>query len=55
MTIELSPDTATESLHVSVIGRIEWQMTGKRGGNPTMDKAEASGNWSIDIGVAPSK
>jgi hypothetical protein len=55
MTITFSPDTATEDFHVSVIGRIEWKMEGRRGGGPVMDKADASGNWWIDLKVTPRK
>lgn len=55
ITITFSPDTASETLHVSVIGRLAWQMEGKRNGSPTLDTADASGNWSIDIGIAPTK
>ncbi|HUQ02837.1 MAG TPA: hypothetical protein VM261_10100 [Kofleriaceae bacterium] len=55
MTIVFSPDTATEQLHVSVIGRLEWKLEGKRNGSPVLDKAEASGNWSIDLSIAPAK
>lgn len=55
MTIELSPETVTESLHISVIGRVEWQMEGRRGGGPVLDSADASGNWSIDLNIAPAK
>lgn len=53
MTIEFSPDTASETLRVSVIGRLEWQLEGKRNGNPVLDGAEASGNWWIEIGISP--
>jgi len=55
MTITFSPDTASETLHVSVIGRTKWAMTGRRAGSPTVDAADASGNASIDIQIAPSR
>ena len=53
MTIEFSPDTASETLRVSVIGRLEWQLEGTRNGNPVVDGADASGNWWIEIGISP--
>lgn len=55
MTIVFSPETITEDFHVSVIGRVEWQMEGTRMKNPVLDSADASGNWSIDFKIAPAK
>ncbi len=55
MTITFSPDTAADQIHVSVIGRLEWKMTGKRAGNPTLDGADASGNASLTIKISPAK
>ncbi len=55
MTITFSPDTASEKLHISVIGRTRWAMSGRRAGGPTVDSADGSGNASIDISIAPSK
>lgn len=55
MTVEFSPDTASETLRISVIGRVEWQMEGTRNGSPVLDGADASGNWWIEIGINPRK
>lgn len=50
MTITFSPDTGSDRFHVSTIGRVKWAMSGTRS-----DSTDASGNWSIDILVAPTK